>query len=177
LTSYQAGTPLATLANMTDLIFRGTVDEIDVGKLREGLPARLRSGPARRACRRPRLQDRPEVEERRRRDAVRDRDRASAGQRRGPARCFSANADVAIKEKHGVLLLPERLVTSRTGAPASRRRARATGRAGRKDIQVGLSDGINIEVTQGLSERPGRGASAQEDRVSCLASEKRTARE
>jgi len=36
------GTDLASIAEMRDLIFRGTVDEIDVGKLREGLPARLK---------------------------------------------------------------------------------------------------------------------------------------
>src|SRR5262245_37383665 len=44
LTSYQPGTELATVADMTDLIFRGTVDEIDVGKLKAGLPARIRVG-------------------------------------------------------------------------------------------------------------------------------------
>jgi HlyD family secretion protein len=31
LTSYQAGTPLTTLADMSQLVFKGTVDEIDVG--------------------------------------------------------------------------------------------------------------------------------------------------
>ena len=38
LTSYQAGTELATIADMSDLIFKGTVDEIDVGKLAVGRP-------------------------------------------------------------------------------------------------------------------------------------------
>jgi len=37
LTSYQAGTDLMTLAHMDNLIFRGNVDEIDVGKLKEGM--------------------------------------------------------------------------------------------------------------------------------------------
>ncbi|HEV8117607.1 MAG TPA: HlyD family efflux transporter periplasmic adaptor subunit, partial [Thermoanaerobaculia bacterium] len=44
LTSYQPGTELATVADMTDLIFKGTVDEIDVGKLKVGLPARIKVG-------------------------------------------------------------------------------------------------------------------------------------
>ena len=44
LTSYQPGTELATIADMSDLIFKGTVDEIDVGKLRVGLPARIKVG-------------------------------------------------------------------------------------------------------------------------------------
>ena len=38
LTSYQPGTELATIADMSDLIFKGTVDEIDVGKLEPGGP-------------------------------------------------------------------------------------------------------------------------------------------
>src|SRR5260221_6049876 len=44
LTSYQAGTDLATIADMSDLIFKGTVDEIDVGKLAVGTAARIRIG-------------------------------------------------------------------------------------------------------------------------------------
>src|SRR5512144_1136520 len=44
LTSYQAGTPLTNLADMTTLVFKGTVDEIDVGKLKEGMPARIKVG-------------------------------------------------------------------------------------------------------------------------------------
>src|SRR5437016_11933978 len=37
LTPYQAGTVLMRMAAMRDLIFRGTVDEIDVGRLKEGM--------------------------------------------------------------------------------------------------------------------------------------------
>jgi hypothetical protein len=44
LTSYQAGTALTTLADMSQLVFKGTVDEIDVGKLKEGMPARIKVG-------------------------------------------------------------------------------------------------------------------------------------
>ena len=44
LTSYQPGTELATIADMSDLIFKGTVDEIDVGKLHVDLPARIKVG-------------------------------------------------------------------------------------------------------------------------------------
>ena len=44
LTSYQEGTELMTIADMDQLIFKGTVDEIDVGKLKEGMPAILSIG-------------------------------------------------------------------------------------------------------------------------------------
>src|SRR5205085_10081298 len=44
LTSYQPGTEMATVADMRDLIFKGTVDEIDVGKLAVGMTARIKVG-------------------------------------------------------------------------------------------------------------------------------------
>ena len=44
LTSYQPGTELASIADMSDLIFEGTVDEIDVGKIAAGLPCRIKVG-------------------------------------------------------------------------------------------------------------------------------------
>src|SRR6185503_11819430 len=44
LTSYQPGTELSSIADMSNLVFKGTVDEIDVGKLHDGLVARIKVG-------------------------------------------------------------------------------------------------------------------------------------
>ena len=44
LTSFQEGTVLMTLADMSTLEFKGTVDEIDVGKLHEGMEVRIQIG-------------------------------------------------------------------------------------------------------------------------------------
>ncbi|MBN1295080.1 MAG: efflux RND transporter periplasmic adaptor subunit, partial [Candidatus Latescibacteria bacterium] len=44
LTSYQPGTELMRVAKMDDLIFIGTVDEIDVGKIAAGMRAEIRIG-------------------------------------------------------------------------------------------------------------------------------------
>ncbi len=44
LTSYQEGTVLMKMANMERLIFKGTVDEIDVGKLKEGMETEIKVG-------------------------------------------------------------------------------------------------------------------------------------
>jgi HlyD family secretion protein len=154
LTSYQAGTPLATLANMSDLIFRGTVDEIDVGKLREGMPARLKVGAL------------PDARVEGRVYKIAPKSKTAEGAtlfeielellpangvvlRAG----FSANADVAIKEKRGVLLLPERLVTLADGRASVEVPGTSPAEPLRKDIKVGLSDGISIEVAEGLAEK------------------------
>ncbi|HBQ61816.1 MAG TPA: hypothetical protein DD671_19985, partial [Balneolaceae bacterium] len=44
LTSYQAGTPLMTIAAMDNLLFKGTVDEIDIGKVVIGMPVDIKIG-------------------------------------------------------------------------------------------------------------------------------------
>lgn len=40
-TQYQPGTALFVMANMNDLVFKGEVSQIDIGKLKKGLPAEL----------------------------------------------------------------------------------------------------------------------------------------
>ena len=44
LSSFQEGTVLMKMANMERLLFKGTVDEIDVGKLKEGMPVEIKGG-------------------------------------------------------------------------------------------------------------------------------------
>src|SRR4029079_13247376 len=116
LTSYQAGTALTTLADMSDLIFKGTVDEIDVGKLRVGMVARIKvgalppdvaAGPVSRIA--PRAQQKDgatlfdvEVE-------------LDPGQKITLRAGYSANADVIIREKKDFVTIPERLVTFEDG--------------------------------------------------------------
>jgi HlyD family secretion protein len=41
VTPYQAGTPLFTLANMSDLYFKGDVNQVDVGQLHPGMSASI----------------------------------------------------------------------------------------------------------------------------------------
>jgi HlyD family secretion protein len=154
LTSYQAGTPLTTLADMSTLVFKGTVDEIDVGKLAEGMPARIKIGalpeakvegrvykiaPKSKTAEGATLFD-VEIEITQARDVV-----LRAG--------YSANADVVVREKPDVLLVPERLVAFSEGK-ASVELAGAPGAEPQKrEIKVGLSDGMSIEVVEGLKEQ------------------------
>ena len=102
-----------TLADMSTLEFKGTVDEIDVGKLHEGMPVRIQIGalpgssvPAKLTRIAPKAREKEgatifDVE------AAIDTDQSTVTLRAG----YSANADVIIQEKKGVLLVPERLVT------------------------------------------------------------------
>ena len=166
LTSYQAGTDLAILADMGDLMFKGTVDEIDVGKLKLGVEARIKVGA---------LPDEV-VTGRLNRIAPQAREKDNARLfdveielnppppglvlRAG----YSANADLVIREKKDVLVLPERLVhIEKDAKPWVEVPASTPGGEPRKvEIEVGLSDGMNIEVSAGLAkgdkviERPPR---------------------
>lgn len=152
LTSYQAGTELLTLADMSTLLFRGTVDEIDVGKISVGMPVTIKIGalpdkpvPGRLSKISPKAKKVEnatvfdvEVEILERGDTV-----IRAG--------YSANAEVVLQKKENVLTLPERLVQFGAGK-ASVEVMAADGTIARREIQTGLSDGIMLEVVAGLSE-------------------------
>ncbi len=154
LTSFQAGTALAVMADMKTLLFKGTVDEIDVGKLTEGLPARIKIGAL------------PEVIVLGKLSKISPKSRTSEGAtlfdveidivsakgvvlRAG----YSANADIVVKEKKGVLLIPERLVKFEGGKATVEIPGEMGKEPTKKEIKYGLSDGMNVEVTEGLKEK------------------------
>jgi len=156
LTSYQPGTEMATIADMSNLIFKGTVDEIDVGKMRVGMTARIKvgalptdvvTGHVSRIA--PQAQQKEgatlfdvEIEL----DPA-DKITLRAG--------YSANADVIIREKKDVLVVPERLVTFEDGGKkATVEIPGGTPKASPKKVEIktGISDGLNVEVVSGLAK-------------------------
>ena len=154
LTTFQEGTALLNLADMDRLVFKGTVDEIDVGKLHEGQEARIKIGAlpdtgigGRLVRIAPKAREREgatlfDVE-------VEITDRGDTVLRAG----YSANADIIIEEKAEVLLLPERLVSFEEEKAFVELPPAAEGaEPQRREIQVGLSDGLSIEVVAGLDE-------------------------
>jgi HlyD family secretion protein len=156
LTSYQEGTPLATIADMRDLIFKGTVDEIDVGKLALGLPTRIKIGAipdAEVTGKLTRIAPKAtEKEGARLFDVEIELDPASAVTLRAG---YSANADLVLREAKDVLVIPERLVTFEdAGKKAFVELPAATpkGEPRKVEIKTGLSDGLNIQVSSGLKK-------------------------
>jgi HlyD family secretion protein len=156
LTSYQAGTELASIAEMRDLIFRGTVDEIDVGKLKEGLPARLRIGALPDATITGKLtRIAPQATEKDNTKLFEVEIELDPGQDAVLRAGYSANADLVIKEKKDILLVPERVVTFEDGGkkasveiPGDSPKAEPK----KVEIKTGLSDGLNCEVVAGLKK-------------------------
>jgi HlyD family secretion protein len=163
LTTFQAGTVLMTMANMNDLIFRGTVDEIDVGRLREGMPTQIKIGALPKAhveglLARIWLKATKEnnstvfpieieiVSATTTDPATPEGDPVEAVLRAG----YSANAEIIIEKRENVLLIPERVIEF--GEDSTKVNVLlADDTQEMKLIETGLSDAINIEVISGIS--------------------------
>jgi len=152
LTSYQAGTPLLSLAPLEELIFKGTVDEIDVGKLSEGmtcdikigaLPENKLQGVLAKISPKAKKQDNTTLFDLEIALDKKDATTLRAG--------YSASADIIISKKDSVLVVPERLVTFASDSARVEVQDTVKGTIDFRDIKVGLSDGLNIEVVDGLA--------------------------
>jgi len=152
LTSYQEGTVLMTMANMDSLIFKGTVDEIDVGKLTVGMPVEVKIGalPGRTVPGRLvkiSLKAREENNTRMFPVEIAIEDARVALLRAG----YSANADIIIRRADAVLTIPERVVHSQNDSTWVEV-AGTNGARVKTPIVTGLSDAIRVEIVSGLSE-------------------------
>ena len=155
LTSYQPGTELAAVADMSDLIFIGTVDEIDVGKIAVGMPGRIKVGA---------LPNAP-VTGRLSRIAPQAKKDAGAtlfdveieldpGQEVVLRAGYSANAEVVIGEKSDEVMIPERLVLFEDDGEATFDELPGEGPDAepvKVAVELGLSDGLNVEIVEGLA--------------------------
>jgi HlyD family secretion protein len=152
LTSYQPGTALMRLADMTKLIFKGTVDEIDVGKIKEGMICELQIGAIPGATITGRVtlislkakkEDNTTVFPVEIRIDETDDTVLRAG--------YSANANIIIARRDSVLSIPERVVTFRNDSAFVQI---PIGKENSEElyIKTGLSDAIQIEVIEGLEE-------------------------
>lgn len=152
LTTYQEGTVLMKMANMDRLLFKGTVDEIDVGRLREGMPAEIKVG-ARPSDRVAGTLTKISLKAEKKENAtvfpieISIPRSSNTVLRAG----YSANAHIIIQKKDSVLSIPERLVTFRNDS-AFVRVALGPDRDEERLIRTGLSDAITIEVLSGLQE-------------------------
>jgi HlyD family secretion protein len=153
LTSYQAGTPLMSIAGMERLLFKGNVDEIDVGKIEEGMQAEIKIGAL------PNVAVKGEVSRISLKARVQDNatvfpveiiitDANGAVLRAG----YSANADIIIERMDNAITIPERVVTMREGRAFVEVPGDDPQKRIEKEVELGLSDAITVAVTDGLAE-------------------------
>lgn len=155
--NFNDGTTIATIADLSKMIFEGKVDEGEVGKLKVGAPLKINLGAV----------EGKELDATLRFIAPKGVEETGAVQfkiegdvensndifiRAG----YSANASLVLERKDSVLVIPEALLQfdRKTDKPYVEV---AVGSAEeqkfeRKDIEIGISDGINVEIISGLTK-------------------------
>jgi HlyD family secretion protein len=151
--NFNAGTTIALIADMSKMIFEGQVDESEVGKLKEGIEIEIGLGaidekkfPAKLTFIAPKgTEENGAVQFKIKADIVLDDNYfVRAG--------YSANAEIVLEQKDSVLAIKESLLQfdKKTEKPYVDVKI-ADGQFERKDIEIGLSDGINTELISGVT--------------------------
>lgn len=152
--NFNAGTTIASIADMSKMIFEGKVDEAEVGKLNEGIAIEVGLGaienkkfPAKLNFIAPKgTEENGAVQFKIKADVTLDKQYfVRAG--------YSANADIVLEQKDSVMSIKESLLQfdKKTEEPYVEVK---TGEQEfeRKDLELGISDGINVEIISGVTE-------------------------
>ncbi|MDH6308564.1 HlyD family secretion protein [Dysgonomonas sp. PFB1-18] len=154
--TFNDGTTIATVANMNDMIFIGKIDETEVGRIHAGMPIKLSIG----AIENQKFDATLEyvapkgVEEN---GAILFEIKAAA---RIPDTVvvragYSANAEIVLSKAEKVLTIPESTITfSNDSAYVYVLKDSVDHKQAfdKKHIKIGLSDGIKVEVKEGLAK-------------------------
>lgn len=165
--TFNDGTTIASVANMNDLIFRGKIDETEVGKVYEGMPMKLTIGA---------LQDlsfdatleyvSPKATEENGANQFEIKAAVQAPNGITIRSGYSANAEIVLERAENILAVPESAIEfsndstfvyllTNSGKPQQFKR---------QPVEVGLSDGIKIVVKTGITENDKvRGLEINED--------------
>lgn len=154
--TFNDGTTIATVANMNDLIFRGNIDETEVGRLTTGMTMKITIGAlqdlkfdARLEYISPKATDQNGANQFEIKAAV-NLPTSSEQIRSG----YSANAEIVLAEARGVLSVPESAIEF-SGNDTFVYVIKGSGKEKtyeRRKVTTGLSDGINIEIRSGLKK-------------------------
>lgn len=145
------GTTVATIANMNDLIFTGSVDETEVGTLEEGMPLIITIGALQNLTFEATLEYiAPKATENNGTNKFEIK-AAILPQKDHKIRSgYSANAKIILEQATNVLAIPESALEFE--GDSSFVYVKKNGDYTRQAVTTGLSDGINIQITNGLKE-------------------------
>ncbi len=152
--NFNDGTTIASIADLSKMIFEGKVDEGEVAKLEVGTPLKISLGAI----------EGTELDAKLRFIAPKGIEETGAVQfkiegdvevkdgvfiRAG----YSANASLVLEKKDDVLVIPEALLQfdKKTDKPYVEIE-KGNQEFERKDIEIGISDGVNVEIVSGLTE-------------------------
>ena len=149
--NFNEGTTIAAIADMRDLIFQGKVDESEVGKVKLQMPVLLTVGAIENATWDAQLEYiAPKgVEEN---GAIQFEIRAAVKLSEGQdlRSGYSANADIVLERRDSVLCVPESIVTFNTKGDSAFVEVKNGEGWKKTHIKTGLSDGINLQVMEGV---------------------------
>jgi HlyD family secretion protein len=151
--TFNDGTTIASVANMKDMIFEGKVDETEVGKIKEGMPIELEIG----AIDKEKFDAFLEyispkgVEEN---GAIQFEIKANVQLKEGQfiRAGYSANANIVLDRKDSVMVIPEGMLKFENDSSYVEVLKGEEQNFEKQFVKTGLSDGINIEITEGLSK-------------------------
>lgn len=154
--TFNDGTTIASVANMNDLIFRGNIDETEVGLLSNGMPMKITIGA---------LQDlkfdanleyiSPKAVESNGANQFEIKAAVKVSKDDKIRSGYSANAEIVLAQIQKALTIPESAIEFSgdstfvyviTGKGAQKKYER-------RQVTTGLSDGVNIEIKKGLTTK------------------------
>ena len=154
--TFNDGTTIASVANMNDLIFRGKIDETEVGKVYEGMPVKLTIGALQNLTFDATLEYiSPKATEENGANQFEIKAAVKAPEGVKIRSGYSANAEIVLERAENVLAIPESAiefsgdstfvyVLTKAGTPQEFRR---------QPVEVGMSDGIKIVIKSGINEK------------------------
>jgi HlyD family secretion protein len=152
--NFNAGTTIATVADMSKMIFEGKVDESEVGKLEEGKTITVILGainetefPAKLTFVAPKgIEENGAVQFIIKADVeVESSNKIRAG--------YSANAEIQVESKDSILAIKEALLQfNRITEKPFVEILNDNGTFRKKNVDIGISDGINVEIIDGVDE-------------------------
>ena len=154
--SFNDGTTIASVANMNDMIFRGNVDETEIGKIREGMPIKLTVGALGTRTFDAVLEYvSPKGEEKNGAIQFEIKAAVSLPDTSFVRAGYSANAEIVLERAENVLTIPESTVEFHgdTAFVQVVKQEKPKQIFEKRQIKTGLSDGIKIEVKEGLTEK------------------------
>jgi HlyD family secretion protein len=150
--TFNEGTTIASVADMGEMIFEGKVDETEVGKLKLGMPLILSIGA---------IEDEkfdaeleyiaPKGKEEN--GAIQFEIKADVKLKNNSfiRAGYSANADIVLDRKDSVMVIPESLIKFEKEGDSAYVEIETQPQVFEKRyIKTGLSDGVNIEVKEGV---------------------------
>lgn len=154
--TFNDGTTIASVANMNDLIFRGNIDETEVGQLVVGMPMKITIGA---------LQDThlqasleyvsPKAVENNGANQFEIKAAVRGVNNHQIRSGYSANAEIVLASASHVLTVPESAIEfsgNNTYVYVIKGKDKDKTYT-RKKVVTGLSDGLNIQIKQGLSAK------------------------